>query len=410
MRIALFHNLTSGGAKRSLYELVRHLSPQHEIIAHTFTSANHDFGDIRPYVNRHNLYSFTPGRLYPSPFGRLNPIIRMQDLKHLHELNRVVAENVHRDQPDIVFVQPCQFENCPSILQYMDGIPTVYYCHEPIRVLYEESPPRPYLEKISALRKALDLIDPLPLLYRNTLKKNDLANVRKASVVLVNSLYTQNNITSIYGVPARINYLGVDTNRFKPLQMERRPFVLSVGSLTPLKGFDFIIRALGQIPANLRPKLVISSNFTNPPEYDFLSALASQQEVDVEYLSGISDEKLVELYNTAALTVYTPYREPFGLVALESMACATPVLGVREGGLLETIEDGITGCLVERNEEEFARALVELLNSPQHLSQMGAEAKRIVHEKWSWQAAAQRLEEHFLVAIKDHKTHSMRLQ
>lgn len=404
MRIVIFHNLPSGGAKRSLFELVRQISPLHEIIVHTRSSANHDFGDIRPYVRQHYIHPFTPGQLYPSPFGRANPLVRLRDLNRLRTLNRALAVNIRSVQPDVVFVQPCQYENCPSILQHLDGVPTVYYCHEPIRVLYEESPPRPYTEKTSSMRKTLDSIDPFPRLFRNMLKKSDLANIQKASMVLVNSAHTQKNVQGIYGLSARINYLGVDTELFKPRNAERQPFVLSVGSLTPLKGFDFIIRSLGRIPTNQRPRFVISSNFTNPAEFDFLKTLASSHSVEIEFLNGISDQKLVELYNTAMLTVYAPYREPFGLVALESMSCGTAVLGVREGGLIETIEDGVNGHLVERDEEEFARALCEMIANPQLLSRIGTAARRIALEKWSWNAASQRLVENFMDA-KGTKNH-----
>ena len=63
----------------------------------------------------------------------------------------------------------------------------------------------------------------------------------------------------------------------------------------------------------------------------------------------ITDEELVILYNKAKLVVYTPYMEPFGLVPLEAMSCGTPVVGVNEGGVMETVLNGKTGILVERN-------------------------------------------------------------
>jgi glycosyltransferase involved in cell wall biosynthesis len=400
LRIAVFHNLTSGGAKRSLHELVRHINLQHELIVHTYASANHDFGDIRPYVRQHHIHPFSPGRLYPSPFGRLNPIVRLRDLNRLRTFNQTLADFIQRDKPDVIFVQPCQFENCPSILQHLEKIPTVYFCHEPIRVLYEEVPPRPYEHKISFLRKTLDRIDPFPQRYRNNLKESDFANIQKASMVLVNSVHTQKNVQNIYRLSAHVNYLGVDTNLFKPLKMERQPFVLSVGSLTPLKGFDFIIRALGRIPASQRLRFVISSNFSNPPEFKYLKQLALDCAVEIDFLNGVSDQKLVELYNTATLTVYAPYREPFGLVALESMACGTAVLGIREGGLLETIEDGVNGRLVERNEDEFSRVLSEMISEPKMLAEMGKAANRIAFERWGWKTAAHRLITNFELAIK----------
>jgi glycosyltransferase involved in cell wall biosynthesis len=142
------------------------------------------------------------------------------------------------------------------------------------------------------------------------------------------------------------------TNR--PLDLEKRNFVLSVGSLTPLKGFDFLIRAMAELPEAGRPRLVIVSNFQNPPEKTYLEGLAGELHVELELLNNVSDQRLVELYNQAKMVLYAPVREPFGLVPLEAMACGTPVVGVCEGGVLETVLDGETGILVERDLQLFS--------------------------------------------------------
>ncbi|NLG27304.1 MAG: glycosyltransferase family 1 protein, partial [Chloroflexi bacterium] len=103
--------------------------------------------------------------------------------------------------------------------------------------------------------------------------------------------------------------------------------------------------------------------------------------------------ELVKLYNRALLTVYAPVMEPFGLVAVESMACGTPVLGVREAGLRETIVDGIAGVLVDRDPVAFAQALCALLRDPLHRQQMGAAASAYVRERWTWAQTDARLEQ-----------------
>ena len=77
---------------------------------------------------------------------------------------------------------------------------------------------------------------------------------------------------------------------------------------------------------------------------------------------GIPDEGLVQLYNRAMLTVYAPIMEPFGFVPLESMACGTPVVGIREAGVRETVRHAETGFLVDRDPEQFAAAVLALLD------------------------------------------------
>lgn len=401
MKIAIFHNLSSGGAKRSLFEIVKRLSRRHEIRVYSLSSADHEFCDIRPYVESHQVYPFQAGKLFHSPFGRLNSIIRAFDLVRLRHINEIISNDIKQHEPDLIFVEPCRFENAPSLLRYISEFASIYYCHEPYRILYEDAPPRPYYNGRSKLRHTLDQYDPFLTYFRNYARNNDQLNIQKAGRVFVNSAYTKQQVEKIYHIKAEVNYLGVDTNKFKPLQyVNKSNFILSVGSLTPLKGFDFIIRSIAMMPTSDQPALIIASNFSNTQEYEYLNDLANQNHINVQFLIGINDEKLVELYNSARLTAYTPHREPFGLVALESMACATPVVGVKEGGLLETVRDKFTGCLTPRDEKIFAMALLELLKNPQKSHEYGQNGYQEVLAKWNWDSSVQNIESNLISVTK----------
>src|SRR5262249_53984853 len=156
--------------------------------------------------------------------------------------------------------------------------------------------------------------------------------------VLVNSKYMQDTTARIYNIRPLLSYLGVDTEIFRPLVgSARQNFVLSVGAIQPHKGFDFLIKSLARIPQHQRPSLRLVGNMQTASERRALEDLAAQQGVDLHIEVGISLETLVRRYNEAALVVYAPYREPFGFVPLEAMACAAPVVGVAEGGVLETV-------------------------------------------------------------------------
>lgn len=395
MKIAIFHNLLSGGAKRTLYEFCLRLAPQHELWVYSLSCSNQDFADVRPLVARNVIYDFTPSRMLPSPFGRVNPLLRLHDLNRLKRLYRRMAREMMAENFDLYFINPSQFENSPYLLNDLEGQPTVYFCQEPLRIVYEASPARPYDKPESARRKFLNKIDPLPGYFRKTLQTNDREAVRSARLVLVNSQHVQANVKAIYQVDAQVNYLGVDSQFFRPLDLPRQRAVVSVGSLTPLKGFDFLIRSLALIPADIRPPLWIVSNFTNPPERVFLSGLAQSLGVELKLFGGISDQQLVELYNQALMTVYAPVREPFGLVAIESMACGTPVIGVNDGGLTETILDGQVGRLVARDEAVFAQAVEQLLRDDNLRDQYGIQARSQVLQQWTWDAALERLKTNF---------------
>ena len=108
----------------------------------------------------------------------------------------------------------------------------------------------------------------------------------------------------------------------------------------------------------------------------------------------ISDEELINLYNKAKLVVYAPYLEPFGYVPLEAMACGTPVVGVKEGGLRESILHNKTGLLTQRNEKDFANAIIQLLNDEELWNKLSQTGIKYIESAWTLEKAGERLLEH----------------
>jgi len=392
LRIAIFHNLHSGGAKRTLYEEARRLTERHHLDLYTLSDADSDFCDLRPYMHENNIYDFEPEPVFRSPFGRLNQGMRLLDLARLRRLARHIAADIDAAGYNVVFIHPSQYTQSPLLLQFLHT-PTVYYCHEPLRRLYEPRVPRPYRKRSLGLR-VLDAADPLLRAYRSALRRADWASLRSATRVLVNSRFTQGNVSRIYGMETQVCSHGIDTTAFRPLGLPRDGFVLSVGALTPNKGFDTIIAGLGRVPKEQRPSLMIISNYAEAQERAYLEELAAIQSVELTLRTDVGDEALVNAYNRAAIVAYAPVREPLGLVPLEAMACGTPVVGVREGGVAETVRHGETGLLVERRPEDVASALERLLDSPALSRELGQAGRRVVETEWDWTRAIRSLEEH----------------
>jgi len=390
LRIAICHDLPSGGGKRALHEMTRRLAARHEIGVYTLSCAEHDFGDLRPYAQRHMAFPFQPLSLARRPFGRLNQGIRTADLLRLRALQRRIAQQIDAVGYDVVFAHNCQFGQSPAILPFL-ATSTAYYCQEPPRQIYEPPVDRPYA-RFSRVQRLGNCFDPLPGLYRRTLARLDRQNTLAADLVLVNSAYSRESLYRVYGIFARVGYLGADTEVFHPLSLPRQDFVLSVGALNPRKGFDFLLRSLALLDQARRPPLVIVSNHVNAAEHAYLGDLARELQVPVEMRAMVADAELVQLYNQAALTVYAPVMEPFGLVPLESMACGTPVVGVREGGVRETVVHGETGLLVERDPRLFADAVSSLLRDPERRDDMGRQGVEYVKREWSWERSVATLE------------------
>ncbi len=222
MRIALYHNLPSGGAKRTLYEEAHRLAYDHHVDVFTLSTANFKFADLRSCVNNHQIFDFQPRTLLNSPFGRLNQVIRLADLRRLRPVLLNVAQAIDQGNYDVCLAHPCQFESSPSILRSLQHTPSVYYCHEPLRRLYEEMPPRPYEDTASTLPSVLDRIDPLIALYQRGQKRVDRNNLRSAQKVIVNSQFIQTAVKDIYQKDSQVCYHGVDTDWYKPSRLRKK--------------------------------------------------------------------------------------------------------------------------------------------------------------------------------------------
>jgi glycosyltransferase involved in cell wall biosynthesis len=395
MRIAIFHNLPSGGGKRALYEWTRRLAATHTIEVFSLDTADHDFCDLRPYVSAHKIYHFSPRELFQSPFGRLNQMQRWRDLNDLDVVYRHIAMDMDKGGYDLVFANTCKYTFIPSLLEYVN-VPSAYYLHEPFGNGFVRHFERPYLSR-SRWRDTIDRFDPFIWLYQRQLASMQKRSVQKTTRLLANSMFTRNCMQSEFGVDADISSCGVDLADFFP---ESDPsqvnYVTSVGEMSPRKGFDFVVESIGTIPATQRPILKLACNSVKEDELAYVKDLAAQRGVQLEILVGLQVDELRCLYNGAKVCVYAPVMEPFGLVALEAMACGTPVIGVRDGGVQESVVHEYTGLLVERDPVRFGKAIQSLLTNPDLASMYGHNAREHVAQNWTWEKSTRTLEKHLV--------------
>jgi glycosyltransferase involved in cell wall biosynthesis len=392
MKIAIYHNLPSGGAKRTLYETLKRVSKRHKVDVYTLSTADENFCNLRPWADCYRVFPFVPLRLFHSPFGRLNQLQRWRDLQRLEALAQQIASEIDQHGYDLVYVQPSMWTQSPAVLSHLQT-PTVYHVQEAPRSVYEPVIPRPYLNE--GWREKVDQVDPFSSLYWRRFTELDHRNTVRATCLLANSRFTAETVQHIYGRQAEVAYFGVDNTTFRPFDyVEQENFVLSVGQLRPNKGFDFLIKALARLPVSIRPSLRIISNAGNGQERSYLTDLAAKTNVQCAIETMVDQERLVQCYNQATLLVYAPVREPFGLVPLEAMACGTPVVGVAEGGVHETVVDGLTGHLVDRDPAKFAEAVLSLLEDPRVRAQYGQQSREYVSDKWSWDKSVARIEQH----------------
>lgn len=371
LRIAVYHDLPSGGAKRTAFEQARGLAERgFELTAFLPRTAEESFLPLGPLVRETRWFDreAPPDRERALTAPRPAVLLRWaRFLAGVVRSEREIARAIDDAGFDAALVHPSQFTQAPLVLRHL-RTPAVYYCQEPLRAAHE---PR---------------IAP-PLLrfgIRHTLGRLDRSTARKADVLVANSAFMGGRLAAIYDVRPEVVSPGVDAARFHPAAGARQPFVLAVGGLHPLKGFDFLVRALAALPPDARPPLLIVSDRERKTERARIDALAGELAVVVDYRFRVSEEELVELYGTARAVLVASHDEPFGLVPLEAMACATPVIVVAEGGLRETVDDGRTGLLAPRDPAAFAARLRTLLEDPGSADAMGAAGRRDVVDRWTW--------------------------
>jgi glycosyltransferase involved in cell wall biosynthesis len=208
----------------------------------------------------------------------------------------------------------------------------------------------------------------------------------------------------VLGAPAartQVIYGGADTRRFAPAPGSDRSGVLFVGRLTPHKGIDQLIRAL---PAGAALRIAGSTGHdSRPPERDYPALLRRlAQGHDVAFLGRVPEPALASLYRRAAVLAFpsvdrtcygrhVPVSELLGLAALEAMASGTPVVASRIGGLTEVVVDGETGFLVPPGDTKaLADCLARLLSDRRLAARLGANARDLVVQRFTWRACAER--------------------
>lgn len=398
LKIAVFHNLPSGGAKRALYGYVEFLSKNgNQVDVFIPSTANEEFLPLKGLARDVHVFDVpktTTGSIY-STIKYIPPSVKHISLRDLQNTEKKMAAVINKGDYDVVFSEQDQYTMAPFLLRYITK-PMVFYCQQPLRndAVSEVIFPR---RKNNLAGKFVGLGSRLVVKRGLDLDKT---NSFHSSYTLANSYFSRETILRMYGINARVSYLGVDPEMFKPLEVEKERFILSVGTLTPEKGHGFLVDSVSMMDSEIRPKLVVVSNSSFPPWKKYLEKHAADLGVEMEILSLINDSELAMLYNRAETVVYSPYLEPFGLVPLESMACGTPVVAVKEGGVRETVVHGKTGLLVDRDEEIFADAVTKMMSKDYKRYNMGKNSVENVEDFWTLDHAGERLLGHLKRVIK----------
>jgi D-inositol-3-phosphate glycosyltransferase len=164
--------------------------------------------------------------------------------------------------------------------------------------------------------------------------------------------------------------------------------VLFAGRLDPFKGPDLLLKAAAMMEEDAQI-VIVGGKLSNDKELQQLQKLARELKIShrVRFLGARPQEEMPMIYSAADVTVMPSYHESFGLAAVESLACGTPVVATRAGGLITIVRHGETGFLVPRCPGFFAERLDELLCNTDLRIQMQAAARDSVLQ-FSWKKIA----------------------
>jgi glycosyltransferase involved in cell wall biosynthesis len=174
----------------------------------------------------------------------------------------------------------------------------------------------------------------------------------------------------------------------------------AVGRLVPRKGVETVITALACLKAAGRTDVELlvvggpggADRSEADPEGRRLRECAERLGVasQVVFRGQIPQSELPKVLRSVDVVVCAPWYEPFGIVPLEAMACAVPVVAASVGGLIDSVVDGVTGIHVPpRDPEAVAEAIAQLMDHPDRAAALGRAGRARMRTRYSWDRVAQ---------------------
>ena len=155
-------------------------------------------------------------------------------------------------------------------------------------------------------------------------------------------------------------------------------YICSVGRLDKLKRNDLLIESLAHCDKNVKLKIAGKG-----PELENLISLTRKLKVEdrVEFLGFVPDDELIELYANSRAVYFAPVDEDYGYITLEAFLSEKPVITCNDsGGVLEFVEDGHSGFVVEPNSESLASSINKIWFYKKKIIDMGRSGYEIVKD------------------------------
>lgn len=278
--------------------------------------------------------------------------------------------------------------HCPLDLKFLDMIdkPSIFYNHRsgrPTTFMFEE-----IVSMVEPIRRAVLIRDRESV----NLKLREL--YQKPDIIISNSKFTQEMLRRFFGVDSFVVYPPVDLEAFRPTaSYPKREYFLSVQRVHWQKRIITQIEAFKELKESLK---IVGDMNAKRPNQDL--ARLTEDYDNIEVVGAVKDCDLPDLYTHAKATIQTGFKEDFGLVSIESMACGTPCIVVDEGGFKETVHSSTLGIRIKPPYVDNLRRAVVLFNS----SNYDPKVLRREAEKYGLKRFKKQMEKYVKLAVERH--------
>jgi glycosyltransferase involved in cell wall biosynthesis len=213
--------------------------------------------------------------------------------------------------------------------------------------------------------------------------------------VLTVSQNSNNDIHTDHNVPLdRMNVVpvGVDQNIFRPLpdvQRVKGRLITTASADVTMKGLRYLLEAVAKLRTERDLELVVIGRLKEGgPSARTIDELGLRD--IVTFVTGVPEQRIIELYSEAELAVVPSLYEGFSLPAIEAMSCGVPLVATTGGALPEVVgADGDTALLVEPGDSDALAARIrEALDDPELRARVGANGRQRVIDRWTWRHTA----------------------
>ncbi len=298
------------------------------------------------------------------------------------------------------------------LAKLMYGTPLIITVHslEPLRPWKREQLGKAYDYSLWIEKTALEMADAVIAVSTET-KKDILSlfDVAEEKIFVIhNGIDLEEYIAE--RDPGIFKKYGIDANQ---------PYILFVGRISRQKGITHLLRAIDHLDASFQVVLCADAPDTPEIALEIESAINAVQarRPGVIWIRGMLPQKEMRaLYSSASLFVCPSIYEPFGIINLEAMACALPVVATAVGGIREVVVDGVTGFLVplEQQKEnpfeplhpeqfslDLAGRINQLMKDPALRAKMGGLGRQRVEQFFSWKSIAEKTARLYAQIVRD---------